>query len=499
MPATTSKTKARRDRRKERREETNGHANGTRGSGINGDASAWREALLAGKTLEEINAVRAKVGLPPAKPGEFHFEPDEHGVYRFAPPIPLNGERQKDAGQKNGIAKIDLTALAGKWPALKIDPDFEALSLAATDEEWELLRASIATTGKCRDPITVWPDGGDLIVLDGHRRLTLCTKFGFDFELKRMPFPSRAAALEWTRDEQLARRNLTEAQKSYLRGKAYLAERKEVGKGEKKRKGAETQGRQGETNGAPHETNGASVSPLPGGSPPPNVAAGSSQPAASAVPLTKSKPISTAEKIARLTGVSARTVKRDAKFAEAVEKLPAAEKAEVLAGKKSKAEVAGTPAKQPKAKELPKRPDGRQFATGLFELAGKPSLATWRREFLRWALIEELRSPQQPRGRGVEELEEAADALHVFLSDHWVELVENSHASRDESLLAQFFSVLSKTDLAAVARQAGIFVGKMMTRETILNLLWNRVQSASLPIPDCLKVGAKKKGAKRGR
>ena len=39
-------------------------------------------------------------------------------------------------------------------------------------------------------------------------------------------------------------------------------------------------------------------------------------------------------------------------------------------------------------------------------------------------------------------------------------------------------------------------LSKLMTRETILNLLWNRVDSGSLRVPDCLKTGAKK--AKKG-
>lgn len=427
--------------------------------------------------VSKVKPTRQK--LPPASESGFSLEDDEDESPEVEQRVVPQGIRPPDSPGQFGGRKIDVAIREAQkmFPNLRIEKEFEALSLAWSDEEEELLAAMIKAAG-CRDALLVWhdPETGHDLLVDGHRRLRICMRLSRPFRIEQLDAPDRATALALCRDMQLARRNLTDAQKSYLRGNAYLAEKKEVGRGEKKRK-----------------TNGASVSPLPRQDETPHAAAGYSK-----VPAPAVKPISTAEKIARQTGVSARTIKRDAKFATEVEKLPAEEKAQALSGKVAKSTVV-TPGLQTGKK--PAKPKAATPAEPLFEVQGKPSLDNWRHDFLRWALIQELRN-KRPK---LDELEACVDALHVFLCDGWIDVVEASRGARDESLLAQFFGVLPRAGLEQFAKQAGIYVPPKMTAAQLINVLWTKVDLGSLPLPECLKVGKAKKsgaktsGGKRGR
>lgn len=104
---------------------------------------------------------------------------------------------------------------------LTIDKEFATLIPPPTPDEIAQLRANLEADG-CRDPIIVWANHDDTI-LDGHTRYEQCTELGIDFKIKAIRLESRDAALVWIAANQLGRRNLTPEQKSYLRGKEYLA------------------------------------------------------------------------------------------------------------------------------------------------------------------------------------------------------------------------------------------------------------------------------------
>ena len=89
----------------------------------------------------------------------------------------------------------------------RIDPEFIELIPPLSKEEYSQLEQNILAYRKCRDAIVVW---GDTIV-DGHNRFRICAEHGIPFEIKEIDFESRDAAKLWILDNQLGRRNLTDA------------------------------------------------------------------------------------------------------------------------------------------------------------------------------------------------------------------------------------------------------------------------------------------------
>lgn len=166
---------------------------------------------------------------------------------------------------------------------LTIAPDFQALCQKQTDEELRLLEESLIEEG-CHHAIVVWQCGKQTIIVDGHTRYAICRKNNIPYKLRFLKVESRQEATYWAARNQLGRRNSTEEQKSYLRGKAYRH------------------------------------SKLPQGRPTEEGKCGQN------VHITESE--RTAEKIAAETGVTERTVRRDADFSEAVDDL--AEKSQDL-------------------------------------------------------------------------------------------------------------------------------------------------------------------------
>ncbi|MEH0152667.1 ParB N-terminal domain-containing protein [Limibacter armeniacum] len=113
-----------------------------------------------------------------------------------------------------------------------------------TQEERELLKESIAAEG-CKEPLLLWEHrheaGTEYILVDGHNRFGVCQEIGADFNIRIKSFENIEAVKDYMIDIQLGRRNLTEQQKSYLRGLYYNREKQkafkqatdEAGKGER--------------------------------------------------------------------------------------------------------------------------------------------------------------------------------------------------------------------------------------------------------------------------
>lgn len=177
---------------------------------------------------------------------------------------------------------------------LTVDPEFAGLIPDPPANSYELLEQRLIKEGyNPAEKLEVW-DGHDVVV-DGHTRLGICKKHGIPVPreaVARLAFPDREAVKEYMLEKQLARRNLNPIQYKVLLAQLYKMER----------------GRPGVAAGGPAD-----------------------------------------EKVAKKAGVSARTVRRAAKFVEAVDKLDAETKKAVLAGKvKAKAVVAPPPVKAKK-------------------------------------------------------------------------------------------------------------------------------------------------------
>lgn len=141
------------------------------------------------------------------------------------------------------------------------------------ESEHEQLKANILSEG-IRDPLVVWRERG--AILDGHNRLGIAKNHGLDYQIVTVSLPGLEAAKRWVILNQLGRRNLTPQQSAYLRGKLYAEEKK-----------------------SPHE-------------------AGSMKGKSSGHFVQS---LHTADRIAAETGVSSKTVRRDADYAEAVDSI----------------------------------------------------------------------------------------------------------------------------------------------------------------------------------
>lgn len=208
---------------------------------------------------------------------------------------------------------------------LYVKPEFEALSLPVGEEEERLLLESLESDG-CREPIYVLANDG--AILDGHRRFRICSDQKITFKTKALKFGTEQEAINWIVQEQLAKRSLTAEQKSYLRGKRYLAE-------------VNPNGRPCENTGKNEGKKGETVSPFSG---------------------------KTDERLAAEYGVDERTMRNDAVFAKSIDALaevvPEA-KETILAGKAD-----ATRSEVKKAATLPKK-ERRKAAKAI--AAGKPT------------------------------------------------------------------------------------------------------------------------------
>ena len=104
---------------------------------------------------------------------------------------------------------------------LVIDKEFEELLPVLTPEEFDRLEKSVVKNGML-DPIKVWedPDTGKYIIIDGHNRYKILKKHNIGFkyweDYKIMyadELPTRDDVKRWMLEQQLGRRNLSEAEK----------------------------------------------------------------------------------------------------------------------------------------------------------------------------------------------------------------------------------------------------------------------------------------------
>ena len=95
--------------------------------------------------------------------------------------------------------------------SLRINKEFAALIPPLAQDEYNQLEQNILVNG-CRDPIALWQGK----IVDGHNRYRICTKHGIKFETVKLRFPCKDAAKIWILENQLGRRNLTDAMRIEL-------------------------------------------------------------------------------------------------------------------------------------------------------------------------------------------------------------------------------------------------------------------------------------------
>ena len=107
---------------------------------------------------------------------------------------------------------------------ITVDNELKSYIRPLKDEEYEKLKESILIEG-IRDPLVVWQG----ILLDGYHRYKIAQEHGLDYKTVEVELPDRDTAKEWILVNQLGRRNLTEQEASYYRGKLYSARKQSHG------------------------------------------------------------------------------------------------------------------------------------------------------------------------------------------------------------------------------------------------------------------------------
>lgn len=109
---------------------------------------------------------------------------------------------------------------------LTIDPEFRDKVPPMTEDEFRQLEENILRAGRVKSPITVWNN----VIVDGHNRWAIIQKHpGIPYEVEEEHFADRYEAIVWICKNQLGRRNLTDAQKTYLIGRQYEAQKMTAG------------------------------------------------------------------------------------------------------------------------------------------------------------------------------------------------------------------------------------------------------------------------------
>ena len=104
---------------------------------------------------------------------------------------------------------------------ITIDPEFHALIPPLQSDEYQGLEQSLIKEG-CRDALVLWND----ILLDGHNRYEICNRLNIQFNTIIIELPDRDAAMDWIDATALGRRNLTPDQMSLIRGRRYNRQKK---------------------------------------------------------------------------------------------------------------------------------------------------------------------------------------------------------------------------------------------------------------------------------
>lgn len=105
---------------------------------------------------------------------------------------------------------------------LIIDEEFESVIPPLSDDEFKLLEESILQEGEVYHPLVVWNN----IIVDGHHRYKILKEHPeIKYRISERQFEDRYDILSWICLNQLARRNLSDTQKTVLIGRRYKIEK----------------------------------------------------------------------------------------------------------------------------------------------------------------------------------------------------------------------------------------------------------------------------------
>lgn len=194
---------------------------------------------------------------------------------------------------------------------IQILPELKALIPPLSNEEFTQLAENIKKDG-CREAILIWetkkikvesntvtPDATVYILIDGHNRFEICTKFSLDYKIHIVNYENLDQVKDFMIDNQLGRRNISPEQASYLRGLKYNAEKKNRGQYNREMQSGQN------------------------------------------VHFDEKVSKKTAQKLAEQYNVNEKTIRRDADYADGIGLLPTELKQEILAGRSnfSRAEI----------------------------------------------------------------------------------------------------------------------------------------------------------------
>lgn len=118
--------------------------------------------------------------------------------------------------------------MAKSTPELVVRDSLRHYLRPLTAAERSRLEASLLADG-CRDPLVVWPDGKEKVLVDGHHRHELCRQHGIPFATVEHGFVDEEEVLRWMVRHAEAKRNVTDTEKRYYLGARYLREKKPEG------------------------------------------------------------------------------------------------------------------------------------------------------------------------------------------------------------------------------------------------------------------------------
>jgi protein gp37 len=110
----------------------------------------------------------------------------------------------------------------------KIDPELERFLPPLTVEERAQLEKNILSDPASVGTLVTWKEKS--VLLDGHNRYAVCRKHKLPYKLRSISLADVNAAKLWMLRNNKGRRNLTDEQKSYYRGKEYELEKLREGR-----------------------------------------------------------------------------------------------------------------------------------------------------------------------------------------------------------------------------------------------------------------------------
>ena len=135
--------------------------------------------------------------------------------------LALGGGPNGRAIDPNGLC-LDLP---GEYDRITIDDEFALACPKVAKEESLALERNLVKSKRCKVALVLWRFNGLYILIEGHHRLFYCLKHQLSFRVEFLDLPGREAALQYIRDEQIGRRNLSDEGAACGRGDRYNRER----------------------------------------------------------------------------------------------------------------------------------------------------------------------------------------------------------------------------------------------------------------------------------